>query len=126
MISILTKLFMLSYISCNIKMNFLDHTTKFDSSLGFKLAQANFGFYPKDKTIIGKLYLADPDTGCSPIKPIGTISSPILLIRRGNCTFATKAHYAQYAGAKIALIVDNVEENEKITHSEFLFKKLKF
>lgn len=36
----------------------------------------------------------------------------IYLIKRGNCTFYTKSQYAQWAGAKMVIIMDDVQENE--------------
>jgi len=33
------------------------------------------------------------------------------LIKRGNCTFVTKVRNAQNAGAKLAIIMDNIVEN---------------
>jgi hypothetical protein len=38
--------------------------------------------------------------------------SYILVVKRGNCTFITKANYAQLAGAKMVLVVDNIDESE--------------
>lgn len=38
--------------------------------------------------------------------------SPIVVIERGGCHFVTKTHYAQLIGAKMALIIDDKEENE--------------
>ena len=32
---------------------------------------------------------------------------PIIVIERGLCSFVTKAHYAQIAGAKLVIIIDN-------------------
>jgi len=83
---------------------------------------ANFGTNPYGKNLIGIAHYASPRDGCSSLKPIDFtkdyeyefMTSPIVVVDRGNCTFVTKAINAQAIGAKIVLIVydqpDNVEE----------------
>lgn len=41
-----------------------------------------------------------------------TDPSPIVVIERGGCHFVTKSHYAQLIGAKMALLIDDRDENE--------------
>jgi len=66
--------------------------------------------------LIGSLHIANPKNGCGPLEPFKSKQeddiSPIVIIERGNCTFVTKTHYAQLIGAKMALIIDNINENE--------------
>ncbi len=35
----------------------------------------------------------------------------MLIVNRGDCTFVTKAYYAEYFGASAVIIVDNTEED---------------
>jgi hypothetical protein len=62
------------------------------------LTLANFGYVPYGKSLIGNVHLADPIEACSPLKPMsvekGNDPAPILLVKRGGCTFVSKAHYA--------------------------------
>jgi E3 ubiquitin-protein ligase RNF13 len=75
---------------------------------------ANFGYVPYGKNLIGNVHLAEPIEACGPLKPmnvsLGNDPSPILLVKRGGCTFVSKAHYAQLIGAKLVMIVDTIEE----------------
>lgn len=72
---------------------------------------------PYGKRVIGHLIKADPFDACSPVKVPQTVhGSPLLLIKRGECSFVTKAKYAQIGGAKLAIIADNIyEESVNIT-----------
>jgi len=81
---------------------------------------AHFGNIPHGKTVMGNLYYASPSDGCSSLNQTeikfegnenDPSNTPILLIDRGNCTFVTKTKYAQLAGAKMVIIVDNKGEN---------------
>eukprot|EP01017_Pseudomicrothorax_dubius_P028019 TRINITY_DN3296_c0_g2_i1.p1 TRINITY_DN3296_c0_g2~~TRINITY_DN3296_c0_g2_i1.p1 ORF type:complete len:477 (-),score=124.63 TRINITY_DN3296_c0_g2_i1:1701-3131(-) len=74
----------------------------------------NFGQVPWGKSLIGHVYPADPEDACAPIKKLKKIpeeTSPIVIVKRGSCTFVTKVHYAQIQGAKMVIIVDNKEED---------------
>lgn len=80
---------------------------------------ANFGYIPYGRSLIAPVKLANPILGCSPIDAINhdeIKEAPFLIIKRGNCTFVTKVKYAQLAGAKMAIIVDDKsEQTENIT-----------
>ena len=81
------------------------------------LTLANYGYVPYGKSLIGTLHLATPRNGCLPLEPFMTNNthsdpSPIVVMERGGCHFVTKTHYAQLIGAKLALIIDNRDENE--------------
>lgn len=81
------------------------------------LTLANYGYVPYGKSLIGTLHLANPRNGCLPLEPFKTNNthsdpSPIVVMERGDCHFVTKTHYAQLIGAKLALIIDNRDENE--------------
>jgi len=60
---------------------------------------------------MGRLQLAEPLTACDYIRTKDdSIVEPILVATRGDCPFFKKALYAQYAGAKMLIIVDNQYE----------------
>jgi hypothetical protein len=50
----------------------------------------------------------------------------IFVIQRGGCPFVTKVNYAQMMGAKMVIIVDNVEEEEQdvIMYGKFILGKM--
>ncbi|KAJ7296761.1 hypothetical protein O6H91_Y100000 [Diphasiastrum complanatum] len=58
------------------------------------------------------LTLADPLSSCSYSSK--KLTGQIVLVERGNCTFTTKAHVAQAAGAIAILIKNNKEELYKM------------
>jgi hypothetical protein len=75
---------------------------------------ANFGNPPYGTAINGQLYLTSikNDTlACSDLQPIEfnpeDISSPIVLVERGECPFVMKVRHAQDIGAKGVIVVDN-------------------
>ena len=82
------------------------------------LTLANFGYIPYGKNVFGTVYLADPINACLPLNSSNFMknSRPIILIKRGGCTFVTKAYYAQLVGAKLALVYDSVTEDEHNIH----------
>lgn len=78
-----------------------------------KTALAAFGYVPWGRKIVGHLELANPIDACDYITQSDKeyAEHPIIVARRGTCKFAIKAHYAQLAGAKMLLIVDDHEED---------------
>jgi len=62
------------------------------------------------------MMLADPIEACDYIKQEASeyASHPIIVAKRGTCTFVQKAHYAQLAGASMLLIVDDKLEDVKL------------
>lgn len=66
--------------------------------LGLKTSVAMFGTVPYGHTILGRLEFADPIDACKDVKVITTKEESeipfIVLAKRGNCTFATKAFNA--------------------------------
>lgn len=77
---------------------------------------AAFGYNPWGRKIFGRLQLANPIDACSYIKQSGDEFQvhPIMVAKRGNCTFVMKAHYAQLAGARMLIIVDNTYEEVEL------------
>ncbi|CAL5383014.1 unnamed protein product [Camellia sinensis] len=55
-----------------------------------------------------RLALADPPDCCS--KPKNKLTGEVILVHRGNCSFATKANVAEDAGASAILIINNHTE----------------
>ena len=77
---------------------------------------ANYGYVPYGTKLFGNLFLANPIDACAPIDSVKIDQnkdiSPIVLIKRGGCTFVTKSLHAKLIGAKMALIFDVINENE--------------
>lgn len=76
---------------------------------------ALFGFPSYRNTLIGQAILASPSDGCAALDKSNPLWSDLSLslfavMDRGNCTFVTKVRNAQNAGARAALIADNVDE----------------
>jgi hypothetical protein len=75
-----------------------------------------YGYY-----MTGRLFYdidnIDSDYACKPIKTItvdhdiGSDKFPIVMVDRSNCTFVTKARNVQNIGGRIALIVNNNNED---------------
>lgn len=97
---------------------------EFDAALG------DFGFPLYGRTLIGQVkynaehsgkactelsrsYISDDKTNGI----LNTTTVPVAIVERGGCYFAEKAYYAQDAGAKALLIMDDKDER-LITVSE--------
>eukprot|EP01017_Pseudomicrothorax_dubius_P043850 TRINITY_DN7365_c0_g1_i2.p1 TRINITY_DN7365_c0_g1~~TRINITY_DN7365_c0_g1_i2.p1 ORF type:complete len:448 (-),score=100.49 TRINITY_DN7365_c0_g1_i2:99-1442(-) len=80
-------------------------------------ALAYFGTVPYGKSLIGQAFLAKPIDGCSYIEPIRTQNQgafPFFLVMRRSddkCDAVTQARWAEHAGARVAIIVDDRPEN---------------
>lgn len=76
---------------------------------------AYFGEVPWGKTLIGSVFYAVPNDGCSFITPLhyDHEPSPIVFVDRGNCSYVKKALYAQLVGAKLIIINDAFNEDTK-------------
>lgn len=77
---------------------------------------ANFGLIPYGHTIIGDLkFVETNDQGCD---SYGTSldstdsSAPIIIARRGSCSFVQKARNIEHSGGKLAIIVDEIDNEE--------------
>ena len=81
------------------------------------------------------MVLADPDDGCLPHSDNNSsLSNKIYVVKRGNCTFMTKATLAAYANASVLLVINNqdrvesfasgygIDPNIKLPQVEFLNK----
>ena len=112
---ILIFLLVVPLINCTLKVlgpnNLIERFT--NGTIEYTLA--NFGHIPYGKSLISTAFVANPITACSVIDPPAN-SSRIAIIERGNCSFVTKVKVAQTMGARLAIIVDNVnEDSEDIT-----------
>ena len=90
---------------------------EFDASLG------DFGYPLYGRTLVGQVIYNSDDSGraCSDINDtyasndktngvLNTTTVPVAIVKRGGCYFAEKAFYAQEAGAKALLIMDDKDE----------------
>ena len=75
---------------------------------------ANFGLIPYGHSIIGQPFFdKDNEFGCLIFDQFpfskNEKKSPIVVVRRGNCSFVQKARNIENAGGKLAIIVDEVD-----------------
>lgn len=108
----LTVLILNNFVTGEVNFNILNPKVPDLMSRNYKMTLANYGFIPYGRNLVGNLHYANNTDACSPIVSFSSEKTPILLIERGNCTFVTKTHYAELGGAKMAIIIDSVEENE--------------
>ena len=78
----------------------------------------NFGYVPYGQNIRGRVVFPDQDDGCKPLnmRESDLGEQIIIMVKRGNCSFATKVYYGELAGAAMVLILDyeGVVENDKV------------
>jgi len=82
---------------------------------------ANIGNPPYGSVIVGRVFEPvnhNNKLGCSPIVPMDFsygdpdhVVTPIMLIERGNCSFAQKIRHAQDVGASAVIISDNTDSD---------------
>ena len=74
---------------------------------------ANFGLVPYGHTIMAQVkFVKDNEYGCDPFtSPLKEDKehSPIVLVRRGNCSFVSKVRNIEHGGGKLAIIVDETD-----------------
>ena len=73
----------------------------------------NFGKIPYGRSMTGHLILSNPKDSCNSINSFKEESDPaaFLLSLRGNCTYVTKAKYAQLIETKLLIIISNENDN---------------
>eukprot|EP01017_Pseudomicrothorax_dubius_P005565 TRINITY_DN11430_c0_g1_i9.p1 TRINITY_DN11430_c0_g1~~TRINITY_DN11430_c0_g1_i9.p1 ORF type:complete len:459 (+),score=97.00 TRINITY_DN11430_c0_g1_i9:50-1426(+) len=74
---------------------------------------AHFGYIPWGRALVGHVYVADPIDACTTLPRVSPITgdrSPILLVKRGSCTFITKGYNGQMAGASMVVVIDDRDE----------------
>ena len=82
----------------------------------------NFGHIPYGQSLIGNVYydLDNPD-GCDPFSLrqhnkesedfVDRLTTPIVFVERGNCSFVDKVRNVESAGGSLAVIIDNYNED---------------
>ena len=92
----------------------------FNNEKNLDLEYATFGIIPYRFSARGEILISNEDNNLSckkHTKPIDYNSKiiktnfKILLVKRGECTFVTKARNAQEAGANMLIIIDDVSSN---------------
>jgi hypothetical protein len=77
---------------------------------------ANFGLIPYGHTIMGDLkFVATNEYGCDSFNnsiKSGDELSPIVIVRRGVCSFVQKVRNIEHGGGKLAIIVDEVDNED--------------
>eukprot|EP01016_Furgasonia_blochmanni_P051056 TRINITY_DN7982_c0_g1_i1.p1 TRINITY_DN7982_c0_g1~~TRINITY_DN7982_c0_g1_i1.p1 ORF type:complete len:560 (+),score=81.01 TRINITY_DN7982_c0_g1_i1:32-1711(+) len=87
-----------------------------DHANDLKFTLANFGEAPFGKSVLGEITLSKPKNSCSlqeEVKDFGEspIGLRILMADRGDCQFATKAHFAQMSGYGMLIMVNNNDDD---------------
>ena len=79
---------------------------------------ANFGYIPYGHSIIGRLYYFPEHSDACDELPETTFTidadgdiTPFIIAERGSCTFVKKVRNLENAGAAVAIIYDDKEEN---------------
>lgn len=74
---------------------------------------ANFGLVPYGHTLVGDLkFIEANEYGCQAFNNSlknGTEQSPIVIVRRGSCSFVQKVRNIEHGGGRLAIIVDEVD-----------------
>ncbi|CAI2370218.1 unnamed protein product [Moneuplotes crassus] len=93
-------------------------STVLDGSGELTVSLADFGHIPYGHTVVGQVvYLADNSDGCKSFDE--TLKAfkdpnPIVIVKRGGCSFVQKVRNIEYGGGKLAIIVDEKDhENVK-------------
>ena len=79
--------------------------------VGIASSLGNFGNPPYGTSIIGNLLYFEATKACNPIfetNPLLENQNVILMVDRGDCSFAIKVKHAQDWGAKSVIVVNNV------------------
>ena len=75
-------------------------------AVSFEHRTAGFGPQPGKYSVASHPVVGIPHDGCSSFP--SSVQNKIVMVQRGNCSFATKAHHAQLAGAA-GMVVGNTE-----------------
>lgn len=66
-----------------------------------------------DVRYTGRLAIAKPYDGCTPITNKENVQGNFGIVERGQCTFAQKVRNLQAAGVELAIVIDNVEDSSQ-------------
>jgi len=100
--------------SCRLKVVSPDSArSQLSKDIEYRLARTDK--IPYGSALTGTLVLADPIDACTSLLTNkynldGSIQVPIFVVRKGGCKYAVKTMYAQIAGAKMVIIVDDSDE----------------
>ena len=116
-ILIFISFFLLSLINSNILVRSPEELMREFEEKPIKMSVSNFGHIPYGHSIIGRV-LYDPGNidnqlACIPLNREARDNpqvdeSPIILIKRGNCSFSEKIYNVEMAYGQIAIIINNV------------------
>nr|XP_032829022.1 ER degradation-enhancing alpha-mannosidase-like protein 3 isoform X2 [Petromyzon marinus] len=82
------------------------------AQFGLDLAKEQHG-------VKGSLALSDPPLACSPLSNGAAVASRVVLVRRGECTFAEKARNLRHAGARGGIVIDDTMGSSSDTAAPF-------
>ena len=85
----------------------------------------NFGNPPYGTSLVGRLYYPksiSEQKGCTPLTPIqfsedsdpDLVSTPILMLDRGDCAFVVKVRHAEDIGVKLVIIANNMDTDPNV------------
>uniref|UniRef100_A0A0N4ZTJ3 alpha-1,2-Mannosidase n=1 Tax=Parastrongyloides trichosuri TaxID=131310 RepID=A0A0N4ZTJ3_PARTI len=75
-------------------------------------APAQYGYnFENHKYVVGKLKLASPLIGCSPLNNPQNYIGKIVVMKRGECMFQEKSRNGQKVGAIAVIILDNSKDS---------------
>ncbi len=80
---------------------------------------SNFGITPYGHSVIGNVWIEEQNlNGCKAFETKidgswdpDTDPSPIVIVERGGCSFVTKVRNIEHAGGKLALVIDEKDED---------------
>lgn len=109
------------------KFNSLSDTENGVMAAGVKINDKIFpagpGHFGKDLTgpalYSGKPVFVTPVDACATIENSKEVAGKFAIAKRGECTFAQKVRFMQEAGAKFAIIMDNVKDSSHETTALF-------
>ncbi|CAN0249261.1 unnamed protein product [Lampetra planeri] len=82
------------------------------AQFGLDLAKEQHG-------VKGLLALSDPPLACSPLSNGAAVAARVVLVRRGECTFAEKARNLRHAGARGGIVIDDTAGSSSDTAAPF-------
>ena len=95
-----------TYIIFNLSLN----PTTLEDDIVFSLS--HFGNIPYGAHLVGQVFLAEPIDACGRVEAFHEGENTyhenvVALVKRGGCRISTKIRNAQFAGAKVVILVDN-------------------
>ncbi|CAF0806229.1 unnamed protein product [Brachionus calyciflorus] len=95
-------------------------SSPFNATKSYLAGPAQFGHKLKSNLgVFGKLILANPLDGCTPLDKSENYLDKIVVVKRGNCMFVEKARLIEKLGALGMIIIDNNAETAYSTSTLF-------